>query len=81
MRFAAPWWLLGLCVLPVVATAYVAARRRRRRRSGALAAQGLVVTGTDSERRWRLHLPFALVMLALALLVIATARPSSSTRR
>jgi Ca-activated chloride channel family protein len=78
MTFGAPWWLLGFCGLPVVLYAYVTARRRRRRRSSALAAQGLVVTGADSERRWRLHLPFALVMLALALLVLATARPMAT---
>jgi Ca-activated chloride channel homolog len=78
MKFGAPWWLFGFCVLPVVVVAYVTARRRRRRRSGALAAQGLVVTGTESERRWRLHLPFALSVLALALLVIATARPTAT---
>lgn len=78
MTFAAPWWLLGFSALPAVLAAYVTARRRRQRRARALAAQGLVVTGTDSERRWRLHLPFALVMLALALLVVAIARPMAT---
>jgi Ca-activated chloride channel family protein len=78
MMFAATWWLLGLCVLPVVAVAYAAALSRRRRRSGVLAAEGLIVTGTDAERRWRRHLPFALVMLALTLLVFAAARPTAT---
>jgi Ca-activated chloride channel family protein len=78
MTFAAPWWLLGFCALPAVVVVYVTARRRRRRRWAALATQGLVVTGTASERRWRVHLPFALFMLALALLVIATARPMAT---
>jgi Ca-activated chloride channel homolog len=80
MTFGAPWWLLGFCALPVVVGAYVTARRRAGRRSGALAAQGLVVTGAGSERRWRLHLPFALLILALALLVVATARPAATIK-
>lgn len=80
MTFAAPWWLLGFVALPVVLAGYVVARRRRRRRARALAAQGLVVTGSDSERRWRPHLPFALVMVALALLVVATARPMATIK-
>jgi Ca-activated chloride channel homolog len=78
MTLVAPWWLLGLLALPVVAAIYVRARRRRRRRSGALAAQGLVVTGTASQRRWRDHLPFALFLVALALLVVAAARPEAT---
>ncbi|HEX4035041.1 MAG TPA: VWA domain-containing protein [Solirubrobacteraceae bacterium] len=78
MTFGAPWWLLGLCGLPIVLFAYVTARRRRQRRSTALAAQGLVVAGGQAQRRWRLHLPFALFVVALALLVIATARPMAT---
>jgi Ca-activated chloride channel family protein len=78
MTFGAPWWLLGFCALPAIVVVYVTARRRRRRRWTALAAQGLLVTGTESERRWRLHVPFALFILALALLVIATARPMAT---
>ncbi|MGH2852366.1 MAG: VWA domain-containing protein, partial [Solirubrobacteraceae bacterium] len=50
------------------------------RRARALAAQGLVVTGNDSERRWLVHLPFALVVAALALLVVATARPAATIK-
>jgi Ca-activated chloride channel homolog len=78
MTFGAPWWLLGFCALPLVVVGYVTARRRRQQRSATLAAQGLVVTGTESERRRRLHLPFALYVLALALLVIAMARPMAT---
>jgi Ca-activated chloride channel homolog len=78
MTFGAPWWLLGFCALPAVVVVYMAARRRRVRRWAGLAAQGLVVTGTESDRRWRPYVPFALFVLALALLVIATARPMAT---
>ena len=78
MTFAAPWWLLGFLALPAVLAAYARRSAVVSGVLGALAAQGLVVTGTESERRWRPHLPFALVMLALALLVIATSRPMAT---
>jgi Ca-activated chloride channel family protein len=81
MTFTAPWWLLGFCALPAIVAGYVMARRRRVQRAGALASQGLVVTGSnDPGRRWRRHLPFALVVLALALLVTATARPAATIK-
>lgn len=78
MTFAAAWWLLGFAVVPAAVVAYVTLLRRRRRRSTALAAQGLVVTGQEQSRRWQPHLPFALFALALALLVLATARPMAT---
>jgi len=78
MTFAAPWWLLGFAAVPAAVGVYVTARRRRRGRSAALAAQGLVVTGKDQPRGWQRHLPFALFTLALALLVLATARPMAT---
>jgi Ca-activated chloride channel family protein len=77
MTFAAPWWLLGFAAVPALVGVYVSARRRRRGRSATLAAQGLVVTG-DQPRGWQRHLPFALFTLALALLVLATARPMAT---
>jgi Ca-activated chloride channel homolog len=80
MTFASPGWLFGLLSLPVVVVAYVFARHRRRRRTAALAAQGLRTTGPAQRRSWRLHVPFALFLVALALLVIASARPMTTVR-
>jgi len=80
MTFASPGWLFGLLVLPVVVAAYVSARRRRRQRTAALATQGLVTTGGAGRRSWRAHLPFALFLMALALLVVASARPMATIR-
>lgn len=78
MTLGAPWWLFGFVAIPLVALGYARARRRRRRRSRVLAEQGLVVTGVISEPTWQDHLPFALFLLALALLVVATARPMAT---
>jgi Ca-activated chloride channel homolog len=76
VTFLAPGWLLALAVIPVVIAVYVASRRRRARRASALAAQGLVQTGQG--RAIRRHVPFALFALALALLVVAFARPTAT---
>jgi Ca-activated chloride channel homolog len=80
VTFGSPLWLLGLLVLPAVASAYTASRRRLGRRRQALAAQGLVTTGLGPRPRWRLHLSFALFLAALALLVLASARPAAALK-
>jgi Ca-activated chloride channel family protein len=80
MTFASPDWLLGLLFLPVVVVSYGLARRKRRERTASLAAQGLVTTGFARGRSWRLHVPFALFLVALALLVIASARPMTTVK-
>ncbi len=64
-------------LLPFVVAGYVRSRRKRKRRSATLAAQGLV-TSAAGPRGWRVHLPFALLLTALALLVVAFARPMST---
>lgn len=76
MTFLSPGWLFALVLVPVVVAVYAALRRRRSRRMGALAAQGFVQTG--GGRRGRRHVPFALFTLALALLVVAFARPTAT---
>jgi len=80
MTFASPERLLALLVLPVVVAAYVSSRRKRRQRTAALAAQGLLTTGVARRQRWRLHVPFALFLVALALLGLAAARPMATIR-
>ncbi len=80
MTFASPDRLVALLVLPVVVVAYVRSRRKRRQRTAALATQGLLTTGVARRRSWRWHAPFALSLIALALLAIATARPMATIR-
>jgi len=79
MTFGSGDWLFCLLALPAVVAGYVRSRRRRRRRSAALAAQGLVTSGLG-RRGWRVHLPFALFLTALALLVVAFARPMATIK-
>lgn len=80
MTFASPGWLLCLLALPVVVAVFVWSRRRRKAQQTALAAQGLVTTEGGPASSWRRNLPFVLFMAALALLVVACARPMASVR-
>jgi Ca-activated chloride channel family protein len=78
MTFRSPWMLSGLLLIPVLVAAYGRSRRRRTRRAAALAAQGLVVMGLGRRLKFRRHLPFVLFTAALALLVVAVARPMAT---
>jgi Ca-activated chloride channel family protein len=75
MSFRAPWMLVGLLALPVIAAAYASARGRRSERAVRLAAQGLVATSVGVRPRRRRHIPFVLFLTALAVLVVGLARP------
>ena len=87
MSFDAPGNVVWLVVIPAVIYWYVTVQRRKAGRAAALAGEGLVVTSTGSESgtrrrrlssgRWR-HVPFALFLLALTLLVVALAKPSTT---
>jgi len=82
MSFSSPGMFALLVLIPVVVAAYVAAQRRRARRAAALAGEGLVatpLTGSGATRRRR-HTAFGFFVAALALLVVALARPSTTIR-
>jgi Ca-activated chloride channel homolog len=80
MTFGAPDWLFCFLLLPVVVAGYVESRRRRSRRSDALATIGLAASDRARRRDWRAHLPFAIFLAALALLVVAFARPMATIK-
>jgi Ca-activated chloride channel family protein len=75
MSFAEPVLLAGFILLPLAMLAYGALQRRRRRESSAWANAALVPNLTTSRPGWRRHLPPLLLLLALAALVLALARP------
>jgi Ca-activated chloride channel family protein len=78
MSFDTPKMFVWLIAVPAVIYWYVAAQRRKAARAAALAGQGLVVSGSGRPaRKWR-HLPFAFFVLALTVLIVALARPSTT---
>ena len=80
MSFGSPGKLALLVVIPLIVAAYVSAQRRRAQRAEALAGEGLVATSVSERLRRRRHVPFALFVVALTVLVVALARPSTTVR-
>ena len=70
-----PDYLLILAVIPLLVLAYVFVLRRRRRFAVHYSSLSLIRQAMPRRFQWRRHLPFALMALALAILVLALARP------
>ncbi len=75
VSFAAPLVLLGLLALPLLAAWYVLQQRTRQAAAAAFAAPRLQPSVAPRRPRWRRHLPMLAFALALALLVLAAAKP------
>lgn len=75
MSFEWPALLLLLVTVPLLGVAYVLLERRRERAAGAFAAPNMRPNVVGSSPTWRRHVPIALMLLALATLVMGTARP------
>jgi Ca-activated chloride channel homolog len=78
MTFASPWMLLSLAVLPAAIAGYAVLVRQRADRRAALAAQGLVLTPASQRIGMRRHLPPVLMLVGVAVLLTAFARPHAS---
>src|SRR5947208_4955061 len=75
MDFRWPLALLSLLVLPLLVAVYVWQNRRRRRQAVRHSSVALIRAAAPKRAAWKRHVPFALVLSALALLGIAAARP------
>jgi Ca-activated chloride channel family protein len=75
VSFAAPWVLLALLVLPLLAVAYLIQQRRQTRGAGAFVSAPLVASVAPRRPRWRRHVPALLMALALVALIAAVAKP------
>jgi Ca-activated chloride channel family protein len=75
MRFHWPLMLWCLAVLPLLVLAYLALLRRRARQTLALSDLALIRAALAEGPGWRRHVPPALLLAALALLLVAAARP------
>jgi Ca-activated chloride channel family protein len=75
MSFGAPEWFWGLLALPALALLFVRAERRSARRLREFVSPRLLPELAGTVDRFRRALRFALQLLALALVVVALARP------
>jgi Ca-activated chloride channel family protein len=78
MSFGAPAFLAALILIPVVVVAYVRAQRDRRRAATAFAAPALLASVAPRRPGWRRHAPMLAFALALAVLIVAAAKPQKT---
>jgi Ca-activated chloride channel family protein len=78
VTFLWPLALLGLLVVPLAIVFYVWVQRRRRREAARFGAPPLVSGLVSARPGWRRHVPFALALAALTVLVVGVARPEAT---
>jgi Ca-activated chloride channel family protein len=75
VSFSSPTAFVALLVVPLLVALYLYAARRRRRAAARFANPALVPNLVPESPGWRRHVPWALVLASLALLVVGIARP------
>lgn len=78
MSFAAPFVLVALAAIPVLIVLYGGVQRDRRRAASAFAAPALAASVLPRRPGWRRHAPMLVVLIAIAALVLAAAKPQRS---
>ena len=78
MSFAAPLLLLFLLAVPAAVAGYFWLERRREARAAGWAAPALLPNLVERPPSWRRHLPTALLLAGVALLLVGFARPRTS---
>jgi Ca-activated chloride channel family protein len=75
MSFGAPLVLLALLIVPALGAWYVLLQRERGRAAAAFAAPVMAPSVAPQRPRWRRHVPLLAFALAVAILIVAAARP------
>jgi Ca-activated chloride channel homolog len=78
MTFAAPIALWALLLVPLLIAGYVLAQRRRARYAVRFTNTDLLASVVTESPRWRRHVPAAVYLGALAVLVASLAHPQAS---
>jgi Ca-activated chloride channel homolog len=78
MSFAAPLVLVALLALPVLINLYLLHQRSRQKAAEAFVAPALADSVAPRRPGWRRHVPMAVFAIALAVLIVAAARPQRS---
>jgi Ca-activated chloride channel homolog len=76
MTFLAPLLLLGLLLVPVLLLLYVVVQRRRSRYAVRFTNLDLLANLAPRRPSWRRHVPAAVYLAAVSLLVVGLARPT-----
>jgi Ca-activated chloride channel homolog len=79
MSFAQPYLLISLLAPVALLASYVWRLRRRHRQAVRYSNVALVRVAAGQQRRWRRHVPIALVLASLGLLGVASSRPQVRT--
>ena len=77
MNFLWPEWLWTLLLLPALVAAYLVLLARRKKHRVRLASVAIVKQALGRGPGWRRHVPPLLLLAALAVLLLATARPTA----
>jgi Ca-activated chloride channel family protein len=75
MSFSWPFVLVGLLAIPVLIIWYRREQRRRARATEAFVAPALTASVSPRRPGWRRHAPMLLFAIAIAVLIVAAARP------
>jgi Ca-activated chloride channel family protein len=78
VSFGSPGVLVALVAIPGLIALYAAHQRDRRRAAEAFAAPALAPSVAPNRPRWRRHVPMLAFLLALAILIVAAARPEKT---
>ena len=78
MTFVHPLVLLALLGIPLLAWWYASQQRQRERAASAFVAPALSPSVAPRRPRWRRHAPMLVFAIALAVLIVAAARPQRS---
>ncbi len=78
MTFLWPWFLLLLLLIPLIVGIYIWILRRRRRFAVRYSSLSLIREALPKRSRWRQHVPFALFLLAMVMLIVSMARPAAA---
>ena len=75
MQFLQPFMLWSLLLVPLVVGGYLWLQKRKRKDVVVFSAVSWILQNMETPSPWRRHIPPALVVIALALLLLASARP------
>jgi Ca-activated chloride channel family protein len=78
VSFSSPLVLLALVAIPVLIRWYVSQQRRRARAAQAFVAPALTLSLAPHRPGWRRHAPMLVFAIAVAVLIVAAARPQQT---